>query len=84
MKFLIDAQLPIRLARLLQSLGYDTIHTLDLPQKNLTPDSEMNSISNSQNRVLITKDKYFIDSFIIRQQPYKLLFLTTGNISNNE
>jgi predicted nuclease of predicted toxin-antitoxin system len=32
MKFIIDAQLPRRLARFLQGLGYDAIHTLDLPQ----------------------------------------------------
>lgn len=33
MKFLIDAQLPMRLARLLELAGYDTVHTLNLPQK---------------------------------------------------
>jgi predicted nuclease of predicted toxin-antitoxin system len=38
MKFLVDAQLPLRLARLLQTAGYDTLHTRDLPQQNATPD----------------------------------------------
>ncbi|MBW4492511.1 MAG: hypothetical protein KME26_05375 [Oscillatoria princeps RMCB-10] len=27
MKFIVDAQLPVRLARFLQSAGYSTIHT---------------------------------------------------------
>ncbi len=36
MKFLVDAQLPIRLARFLQASGYNAIHTLDLPQRNYT------------------------------------------------
>ena len=31
MKFLVDAQLPVRLARFLQASGYDTLHTRDLP-----------------------------------------------------
>ncbi|WP_394368063.1 DUF5615 family PIN-like protein [Leptolyngbya boryana] len=31
MKFLVDAQLPTRLARLLSEAGYDTLHTRDLP-----------------------------------------------------
>jgi predicted nuclease of predicted toxin-antitoxin system len=31
MKFLVDAQLPIRLAQLLQTAGHDTIHTRELP-----------------------------------------------------
>jgi predicted nuclease of predicted toxin-antitoxin system len=42
MKFLVDAQLPLRLARVLQSAGCDTIHTKDLPRRNTTPDSEIN------------------------------------------
>ena len=37
MKFLVDAQLPDRLAQLLQSTGYDTLHTKNLPQQNATP-----------------------------------------------
>jgi uncharacterized protein (DUF433 family) len=39
MKFLVDAQLPLRLARVLQSAGCDTIHTKDLPRRNATLDS---------------------------------------------
>lgn len=33
MKFLVDVQLPVRLARPLQDVGYDTIHTKDLPKQ---------------------------------------------------
>lgn len=54
MKFLVDAQLPIRLARLLQEAGYDTIHTRELPQQNATPDSFINSISIQEERIVIT------------------------------
>jgi predicted nuclease of predicted toxin-antitoxin system len=84
MKFLVDAQLPLRLARLLQETGYDTIHTRDLPQQNTTPDSIINTISIQQERVVITKDSDFVDSFLTIQQPYKLLLITTGNIKNSE
>ncbi|MFM5899214.1 MAG: DUF5615 family PIN-like protein, partial [Dolichospermum sp.] len=42
MKFLIDAQLPMRIANLLENLGCDVIHTKNLPLKNATPDSEIN------------------------------------------
>ena len=82
MKFLIDAQLPVRLSRFLQSAGYDTIHTRDLPQQNATPDTEVNRISIQESRIVITKDSDFLDSFLIRQEPYKLLLVTTGNITN--
>jgi predicted nuclease of predicted toxin-antitoxin system len=84
MRFLIDAQLPKRLGFLLTSLGYDVIHTLDLPQKNATPDEEINRISLEESRIVVSKDRDFLDSILINQKPYKLLFVTTGNISNNQ
>ena len=84
MKFLVDAQLPVRLSHLLKSLGYDTIHTKELFLQNATPDSEINAISLREQRIVITKDIDFWDSFYIRQEPYKLLLITTGNISNKE
>ncbi len=84
MKFLVDAQLPLRLARLLQASGYDTLHTRDLPQQNATPDFDINALSISQQRIVITKDVDFLNSFLTIQQPYKLLLITTGNIKNSE
>lgn len=84
MKFLIDAQLPIRLARFLQELGYDTLHTRNLPQQNATSDSLINTISIQQERIVITKDADFVQSFLLQQQPYKLLLVSTRNIKNSE
>ncbi len=45
MKFLVDAQLPRRLCRLLIAEGHDAVHTLDLPNANRTTDVEINAIS---------------------------------------
>ncbi|MGH1392927.1 MAG: DUF5615 family PIN-like protein [Trichormus sp.] len=84
MKFIVDAQLPVRLANFLKSLNYDTIHTRDLPEQNSTSDIEINAISIQQKRILITKDYDFVNSFLTIQQPYKLLLITTGNINNSE
>lgn len=84
MKFLVDAQLPVRLARFLESAGYDTIHTLDLPNRNTTPDIEINAVSIRDARIVITKDSDFLNSFLTIKEPYKLLLVTTGNINNLE
>ena len=84
MKFLIDAQLPKRLSRLLQAAGYDAVHTRDLPLQNATPDEAINKLSVQEQRILISKDTDFYNSFLLRQQPYKLLQVTTGNITNQE
>jgi predicted nuclease of predicted toxin-antitoxin system len=69
---------------LLENLGCDVIHTKNLPLKNATPDSEINKLSILEQRIVITKDKDFLDSFLIKQEPYKLLLITTGNISNKQ
>jgi len=45
MKWLIDAQLPRRLSVKLNSLGHDSIHTLDLPEGNESTDAEINRIT---------------------------------------
>lgn len=84
MKFLVDAQLPKRLARFLNDEGYDALHTLDLPLKNRTPDEEINDISVQEERILVTKDADFVDSFLVKHRPYRLLLVTTGNIHNRE
>jgi predicted nuclease of predicted toxin-antitoxin system len=84
MKFLVDAQLPVRLSHLLKSMGHDAIHTKELALKNATPDTEINTLSIREQRIVITKDSDFWDSFYISQEPCKLLFVTTGNISNKE
>ena len=40
--------------------------------------------SPSEQRVVVTKDGDFVDSFLLRHEPYKLLLVATGNITNNE
>lgn len=82
MKFLVDAQLPRRLARLLQNAGHDTVHTRELSAGNSTPDSSINALSIAEQRVVITKDADFVQSFLLQSQPYKLLLVATGNIKN--
>ena len=84
MRFLIDAHLPRRLAYWLCEQGHDAVHTLDLPLGNCTTDGQINAISLTDQRVVVTKDEDFADSFLLRRQPYKLLLVSTGNIKNTE
>ncbi len=84
MNFLFDAHLPRRLAVRLRERGHDAIHTLDLPRANKTTDHEINNLSARESRVVATKDSDFVDSLLLRGQPWKLLLVTTGNIHNRE
>jgi predicted nuclease of predicted toxin-antitoxin system len=83
-KFLVDAQLPRHLAAILNWHGQDALHTLDLPEGNRTPDWRINQISVEENRVVVTKDADFVNSFLLSAVPYKLLLVSTGNISNRD
>jgi predicted nuclease of predicted toxin-antitoxin system len=84
MKFLLDAQLPPRLAARLRSAGYQALHTRDLILGNRTPDSTINELSQKEQLIVITKDADFVNSFVLHQVPYKLLLISTGNMSNTE
>ena len=83
MKFLVDAQLPRSISLWMKNKGFDSVHTLELPKSNSTTDEEINLISFQEERIVITKDTDFLQSFKLTQQPYKLLLVTTGNISND-
>jgi len=82
MKFLLDAQLPKKLSLFLNYRGYDSLHTLDLPNQNKSKDSELNILSISERRVLVSKDMDFVESLLISNKPYKLLYVNTGSITN--
>ncbi len=83
MKFMVDAQLPRRLARELVAAGHDARHTLDLAKGNRTPDRDISSIAAVEGRVVVTKDEDFVTQFLLRGAPPKLLLVSTGNISND-
>lgn len=83
MKFLVDAQLPKRFANWLNEAGHDALHTLDLPNKNLTPDHEVIAHAKRDERIVVSKDADFVQSFLITGEP-RLLLISTGNITNLE
>lgn len=84
MNFLVDAQLPRRITKWLRQAGHDAVHTLDLPEANRTSDSAIRAAASLEQRVVITKDSDFVDSFLLTRQPEKLLLISTGNVTNVE
>ncbi len=82
MKFLIDAQLPRRFCSWLAAADHDAAHTLDLPQRNRTTDKEILDLAEQEDRIVVTKDDDFVQSFLLAGRPPKLLLVATGNISN--
>lgn len=84
MKFLIDAQLPRRLAGWLIQAGHDALHTLDLPARNRTPDADVIACAIREARIVVTKDDDFVQSYLLTGQPPRLLLIATGNIANSD
>lgn len=83
MKFLVDAQLPARLARFLNEAGHDALHTSRLPDGNRTSDVRVAEEADGEGRVVITKDRDFRDGHLLSGSPRRLLVVATGNITNS-
>ncbi|MBK7971472.1 MAG: DUF5615 family PIN-like protein [Bacteroidetes bacterium] len=58
------------------------MHTLELQNKNSTTDNIIVEIAIQQNRIVISKDHDFWDSFLLNSKPEKLILVRTGNIPN--
>ena len=84
MKFLVDAQLPRRLCIWLRQQGHDAVHTLDLDLGNRTPDADIIHIADQDERIVVTKDADFVQSFLLRNTPERLLLIASGNVGNAE
>jgi predicted nuclease of predicted toxin-antitoxin system len=83
-RFLVDAQLPVRLARFLTESGHDAIHSSQLPDGNRTTDDRIAARADAESRAVVTKDRDFRDSHLLRRTPRRLLVIATGNITNND
>ena len=59
------------------------MHTLELPLGNRTPDAEVVACAIRDDRIVVTKDSDFVQTFLLTGQP-ALLFISAGNISNVE
>jgi predicted nuclease of predicted toxin-antitoxin system len=68
-RFLVDAQLPARLATFLSDAGHDTVHTSQLPDGNRTTDEQIAMLADDESRVVVTKDRDFRDSHLLRGTP---------------
>lgn len=84
MKFLVDAQLPKSLSDFFIDQGHDSIHTAELPKANRTPDNLIITIASKEKRIVVSKDDDFLQSYLVKSQPEKLLLVKTGNIRNSE
>ena len=58
-------------------------HTSDLPEGNRSTDGDIARRADTENRVVVTKDRDFRDGHLLTGSPRRLLVVATGNITNN-
>ncbi|MEM6804138.1 MAG: DUF5615 family PIN-like protein [Bacteroidota bacterium] len=84
MKFIVDTQLPPKLATYISELGNDCIHTTHFPDGHLLGDNQIIEIAKTQNRIVISKDSDFTEYFMLKGAPPQVLLIEFGNIGNKE
>ena len=80
-RFLIDAQLPPRLARTLVEAGHEAEHVEDAGLRQAS-DSAIWDYAERHHAVIITKDEDFVEQFRRRQQGPVIVWLRIGNAAN--
>lgn len=80
MRFLVDAQLPPALARLLGEQGHHAEHVIDVAPGD-TPDSTLWQYASDQDAVIITKDEDFVDLLTRRHEGPAVVWVRVGNTS---
>ena len=78
MRFLIDAQLPPRLAHRLNELGHEAIHVFDIGLATAT-DGDIWNAALTRDAILITKDRDFVTWRVARRDGPTIIWLRFGN-----
>ncbi len=79
--FLVDQQLPARLAAHLKDLGHDARHIKQYPGGTTMPDTQIAAIADLERRTVVSKDDDFHLLHLTRRRPARLLLVTCGNIA---
>ena len=78
MHFLVDVQLPIALARMLQQHGHESFHVDDLNMMQ-TSDRDIYAWAKQNQSVIITKDEDFVILHNADNNPCSLCWIRVGN-----
>lgn len=81
-KFIVDTQLPPKLAKALSGKGFQAVHTTYYTEGQLLKDYQIREIASKENRIIVTKDVDFFDYYLLKGPPPKVLLLELGNLDN--
>jgi predicted nuclease of predicted toxin-antitoxin system len=81
MRFLVDAQLPPGLARLLVELGHEAEHVVDVRLRD-ADDSSIWDFALDTGACILTKDEDFVKRISLTSRGPAVVWLRVGNCSN--
>ncbi len=84
MRFLCDVHISYKIKNFLQSREYYCIHINEILLQDRTDDEDIAAYCNEKDLILITKDEDFLDSYLLKGLPSKLLKINLGNISTKK
>jgi predicted nuclease of predicted toxin-antitoxin system len=82
MRFLIDAQLPVRLARRMTDLGHEAAHVADLGLDSAT-DQQIWNVAVERGAILVTKDQDFAIGRTAAGIGPTVIWIRLGNSNNS-
>ncbi|GAB4243192.1 MAG: hypothetical protein Tsb0034_20970 [Ekhidna sp.] len=84
MRLLIDAQLPYKLCEILQDLGLEAIHVIELENGDESTDQEIIDYADKNEWIVLSKDVDFYHSHMTMKSPQRLFLVSTGNLKNRK
>lgn len=81
MRFLVDAQLPPRLARVLSEMGHPSEHLEDVDLRH-APDRAVWAFAIKRGATIVTKDEDFVERFRRQGEGPPIVWLRIGNASS--
>ncbi|MBI1288663.1 MAG: hypothetical protein GC178_13925 [Flavobacteriales bacterium] len=83
MRFLCDVHIPMRLSKHIVKLGFECQHVNNVLEGYHTKDRDIADYCDASRLILITKDRDFKNSYLLKQTPSKLIKINLGNVSSN-
>lgn len=84
MRFIVDANLPPRVARFLEEQGHEAHHVAELSIGAAASDNEIVAWAESHQAAVVSKDSDFRSLQLAAKKPTRLLIVATGNISTRD
>ncbi len=82
MKFLCDVHISFKTLLFLKNLYPESEHVNHILNSYLSKDEEIINYADTHGFIIITKDRDFKNSFLVRKKPRKLIRINLGNLSN--